>query len=70
VAITEAFLRAGLPFGTTVAGLSAGAGFGPIVLLREARLRQALLVLAWLAAVAMAAGLAIDLLYPFSIAVR
>jgi hypothetical protein len=70
VAITEAFLKAGLPFGTAVAGLSAGAGFGPIVLLREAKLRQALIVLAWLAAVAMVAGLAIDLWYPFSIPVR
>lgn len=70
VAITEAFLRAGLPFGTAVAGLSAGAGFGPIVLLREAKLRQAMIVLAWLAAVAMAAGLAIDAWYPFSIPVR
>lgn len=70
VAITEAFLKAGLPFGTAVAGLSAGAGFGPIVLLREAQLRQALIVLGWLAAVAMIAGLAIDLWYPFSIPVR
>lgn len=70
VAITEAFLKAGLPFGTAVAGLSAGAGFGPIVLVREAKLRQALTVLAWLAAVAMAAGLAIDLWYPYSIPVR
>ena len=70
VAITEAFLKAGLPFGTAVAGLSAGAGFGPIVLLREARLRQALTVLAWLAVVAMIAGLAIDAWYPFSIPVR
>jgi hypothetical protein len=70
VAITEAFLRAGLPFGTTVAGLCAGAGFGPIVLFREARRRQAVTVLAWLAVVSVLAGLAIDALYPFSLPVR
>ncbi len=70
VAITEAFLKAGLPFGTTIAGLSAGAGFGPIVLLREVRLRQALIVLGWLAAIAIVAGLVIDAWYPFSIPVR
>jgi hypothetical protein len=70
VAITEAFLRAGLPFGTTVAGLCAGAGFGPIVLFREVRARQALIVLGWLMAVAMIAGLAIDSLYPLSLEPR
>ncbi|HSK09636.1 MAG TPA: putative manganese transporter [Vicinamibacterales bacterium] len=70
IAVTEAFLRAGLPFGTTIAGLSAGAGFGPIVLVREAGLRQALTVLAWLLVAAMAAGLAIDVLFPFAIPVR
>jgi hypothetical protein len=70
VAITEAFLKAGLPFGTAVAGLCAGAGFGPIVLFREARPRQAFVVLAWLAAVSILAGVAIDAIYPFSLPVR
>jgi len=70
VAITEAFLKAGLPFGTTVAGLCAGAGFGPIVLLRETSGRQAATVLGWLAVVSILAGVAIDAIYPFSLTVR
>jgi hypothetical protein len=70
VAITQAFLTAGLPFGTTVAGLSAGAGLGPIVLVREARARQAAIVLGWLAAASILAGLAIDWLYPLSLPLR
>jgi len=70
VAITQAFLRAGLPFGTAIAGLSAGAGLGPIVLFREAGARQGVFVLTWLFAAAVAAGLAIDWIYPLSIPVR
>jgi hypothetical protein len=69
VAITEAFLRAGMPFGTTIAGLSAGAGFGPIVLLREVDRRQAVVVLAWLLGIAVVSGLAIDAFYPLSLPV-
>jgi len=67
VAITEAFLRAGLPFGTTIAGLSAGAGFGPIVLFREVNLRRAVVVLSWLLASAIVSGLVIEALYPVSL---
>jgi hypothetical protein len=67
VAITQAFLRAGLPFGTAVAGLSAGAGLGPIVLFREAGVRQGVLVLFWLGIASIVAGLAIDWIYPLSL---
>ncbi|MFB3855432.1 MAG: putative manganese transporter [Vicinamibacterales bacterium] len=69
VAITEAFLRAGLPFGAAIAGLSAGAGFGPIVLVREVGLRRSAVVLAWLLASAVVSGLVIDALYPLSLPV-
>jgi len=47
IAIAEAFLHAGLSLGATVAGLSTGAGFGPIVLLKDGKLNfatQALLI--------------------------
>lgn len=47
IAIAEAFLHTGLSLGATVAGLSTGAGFGPIVLFKDGRLGfaiQALLI--------------------------
>ena len=47
IAIAEAFLHAGLSLGATVAGLSTGAGFGPIVLFKDGKLGfaiQALLI--------------------------
>jgi hypothetical protein len=42
IAIAEAFLHAGLSIGATVAGLSTGAGFGPIVLFKDGKLKFAL----------------------------
>ena len=47
IAIAEAFLHAGLSIGATVAGLSTGAGFGPIVLFKDGKLKfafQAILI--------------------------
>jgi len=47
IAIAEAFLHTGLSLGATVAGLSTGAGFGPIVLFKDGNLKfafQALLI--------------------------
>jgi preprotein translocase subunit SecE len=47
IAIAEAFLHTGLSLGATIAGLSTGAGFGPIVLFKDGTFRfalQALLV--------------------------
>jgi hypothetical protein len=42
IAIAEAFLHTGLSIGATVAGLSTGAGFGPIVLFKDGNLKFAL----------------------------
>lgn len=42
IAIAEAFLHAGLSLGATIAGLSTGAGFGPIVLFKDGKLSFAL----------------------------
>lgn len=42
IAIAEAFLHTGLSIGATVAGLSTGAGFGPIVLFKDGKLKFAL----------------------------
>jgi len=47
IAIAEAFLHTGLSMGATIAGLSTGAGFGPIVLFKDGKLAfaiQALLI--------------------------
>ncbi len=41
IAIAEAFLHTGLSLGATVAGLSTGAGFGPIVLFKEGKFNAA-----------------------------
>ena len=41
IAIAEAFLHAGLSIGATMAGLSTGAGFGPIVLFKDGKLKYA-----------------------------
>lgn len=45
IAIAEAFLHTGLSIGATIAGLSTGAGFGPIVLFKDGKLKMALVVL-------------------------
>jgi hypothetical protein len=42
IAIAEAFLHTGLSLGATIAGLSTGAGFGPIVLFKDGTLRLAI----------------------------
>jgi hypothetical protein len=42
IAIAEAFLHTGLSMGATIAGLSTGAGFGPIVLFKDGRLAFAI----------------------------
>ena len=45
IAIAEAFLHTGLSIGATIAGLSTGAGFGPIVLFKDGKLSVAIRVL-------------------------
>lgn len=41
IAIAEAFLHTGLSIGATIAGLSTGAGFGPIVLFKDGNMKTA-----------------------------
>jgi len=64
VAIVEAFLKAGLSPGAAVAGLCAGAGFGPIVLLKDGDRRTALRLLLLTLAAAIVTGLLINWVYP------
>lgn len=45
IAIAEAFLHTGLPFGAAIAGLSSGAGFGPIVLFKDGDIKASLKIL-------------------------
>jgi hypothetical protein len=56
IAITEGYLRGVLPFGAAVAGLCAGAGYGPILLLRRGLLRTAARLLALCLLFSLAAG--------------
>jgi len=60
IAIAEAFLHAGLSVGATVAGLSTGAGFGPIVLFKDGMFRAALQALLICLAVAILWGYLIN----------
>ncbi|MGE5552409.1 MAG: putative manganese transporter [Betaproteobacteria bacterium] len=64
VVITQAYLKGALSFGSAIAGLSASAGLGTLVLLRENRdLRDTLRVVGLLLGVSVAAGTAIQYLY-------
>ena len=45
IAIAQAFLHAGLSLGATIAGLSSGAGFGPIVLIKDGEIKTSLKIL-------------------------
>ncbi len=64
VAIAEAFLKGGLSFGSTVAGLCCSGGLGLLVLVRENRdLKDTVRIIALLVVISTAAGLAIQLLY-------
>jgi Putative, 10TM heavy-metal exporter len=45
IAIAEAFLHTGLSIGATIAGLSTGAGFGPIVLFKDGKVGAAAQIL-------------------------
>lgn len=45
IAIAEAFLHTGLPLGATIAGLSSGAGLGPIVLFKDGEIKTSLKIL-------------------------
>ena len=45
IAIAEAFLHTGLSLGATIAGLSSGAGFGPIVLFKDGEVKASIRIL-------------------------
>jgi hypothetical protein len=64
VAIVEAFLKAGLSPGAAVAGLCAGAGFGPILLLKDGDRRTALRMLMLTLGAAIVTGLVINWVSP------
>jgi hypothetical protein len=56
IAIAEGYLRGVLTFGATLAGLCAGAGYGPILLLRRGLMRTAVRLLLICLAFSVAAG--------------
>jgi hypothetical protein len=62
IAIAEAFLHTELSVGATVAGLSTGAGFGPIVLFKDGKFKTALMVLLISLAISIAWGYLINYL--------
>jgi hypothetical protein len=61
IAIAEAYLRGVLPFGATIAGLCAGAGYGPILLFRRGVLGTAVRLLGVCLAFSMLAGAIVSL---------
>jgi hypothetical protein len=62
IAIAEGALRGLLPFSATMAGLSAGAGYGPILLLKEGSTRTAVSLLLTCLALSVTAGFGFALL--------
>lgn len=64
VAITQVFLKGGISFGSAVAGLSASAGLGMLVLFKENRnLKDTLRIIGILYGISVTAGLAIQYFY-------
>ncbi|MCK6613632.1 MAG: arsenic efflux protein [Ignavibacteriaceae bacterium] len=66
IAIATGYIQAGLSFSAAIAGLSAGAGFGPILLVKQGRLKSSFNILVYTLTSAIAAGLvvyAIDLIF-------
>ena len=61
VALTQIFLRGGISFGSVVAGLSAGAGFGYVVLLKHKNKKQVALILGLTYLISAVSGLIINL---------
>ncbi len=64
VAIAEGFLHAGIGFGATFAGLSSGAGYGPIVLFKDGQTKYAIKVLLLCLFISVAAGFIINFFIP------
>ena len=66
IAIAEAFLHTGLSIGATIAGLSTGAGFGPIVLFKDGKFNTALQALTICLAISIIWGYLINYLAQFT----
>lgn len=62
IAIAEGAVRGLLPFSATMAGLAAGAGYGPILLLKEGSTRTAIELMLTCLAISVVAGLGLTLL--------
>ena len=60
IAIAEAFLHTGLSLGATIAGLSSGAGFGPIVLFKDGEIKTSAKILLLTVVSAISWGLIIN----------
>lgn len=60
IAIAQAFLHTGLSLGATIAGLSSGAGFGPIVLFKDGEIKTSAKILALTLVSAITWGLIIN----------
>jgi hypothetical protein len=64
VAITQLYIKGGIGFGSTIAGLSASAGLGLLVLIKENRpFKDTLRIIALLLAVSIGTGILIQLVY-------
>jgi hypothetical protein len=59
IVIAEGLMHSWLSFGGAVAGLCAGAGYGPIVLVKEGDRKEAMLLLAVVLGISIAAGLVV-----------
>ena len=63
IAIAEAFLHTGLSLGATIAGLSSGAGFGPIVLFKDGEIKTSVKILLLTVISAISWGLIINFVF-------
>lgn len=57
IAIATGYIQAGLSFSAAIAGLSAGAGFGPILLVKQGRFKSSFMILVYTLTSAIVAGL-------------
>jgi len=63
IAIAQAFLHTGLSLGATIAGLSSGAGFGPIVLFKDGEIKTSFKILLLTLVCAICWGLIINFIF-------
>jgi len=63
IAIAQAFLHTGLSLGATIAGLSSGAGFGPIVLFKDGEIRTSIKILILTLISAISWGLIVNFIF-------